>query len=80
MPEIFADQHAHPAKTRIKSVDAVAFGKETSLIEHPVSGQVNLVVHMQYFSIRKVRAGDRQWHESWRVVRYYIRFTTLFFR
>ena len=47
MPEIFADQHPHAAKTRVKRAHRIAPGKETALIEQTICGQVDFMMDVQ---------------------------------
>ena len=45
MPEILADQHAHPAKSpRLAGRDAIAGGKIALLLEHAVGRQIDLAM------------------------------------
>ena len=48
MPEVFADEHPHPAERRGKRLDAVAGGEEASLVEHAVGRQVDFAMDVAH--------------------------------
>ena len=58
MPEIFADQHAHASKTRIKGADRIAVCKEAAFIKQCISGQINFVMNMEHASGGEIGGGN----------------------
>ncbi len=58
MPEIFANQHSHPAEARVERLHPITQREEPALVEHPVGGKINLAVDVDHFAAGEIRRGN----------------------